>query len=226
MADPSQEGPVARIQSVARAKAILDVLAAKGGGWVSLRDIAAGSGLVKTTAFNLVMALVEVRLVEHNPALGAYRLGFELMGYGRTVERRRDILGLLRPYLVRLCATTRETVNLALPCPTDVLDRRQPGGIPVAAHHVLCRHALLLSFDGLRARAARLRVRCDPPPDLSPPSLSRRSRRTRRPSPTRSKRSSRNAGGEASWRRWRRTKSTRLASARRSSTTRARPSRR
>jgi DNA-binding IclR family transcriptional regulator len=121
MADPIQEGPVARIQSVARAKAILDVLAAKGGGWVSLRDIAAGSGLVKTTAFNLVMALVEVRLVEHNAALGAYRLGFELMGYGRTVERRSDILGLLRPYLVRLCATTRETVNLALPCPTDVL---------------------------------------------------------------------------------------------------------
>ena len=175
MADPIQEGPVARIQSVARAKAILDVLAAKGGGWVSLRDIAAGSGLVKTTAFNLVMALVEVRLVEHNAALGAYRLGFELMGYGRTVERRSDILGLLRPYLVRLCATTRETVNLALPCPTDVLIVDSLEGSPVAAHHVLCRHALLLSFDGVRARAARLRVRLRSAARSCPPSRSRRS---------------------------------------------------
>ncbi len=43
------------------------------------------------------------------------------MAYGRAVERRTDLLGLLRPYLVKLCATTRETVNLALPCPTDVL---------------------------------------------------------------------------------------------------------
>lgn len=113
--------PVARIQSIARAKAILDVLSAGDGGWVALRDIASGAGLAKTTAFSLSMALVEVGLIEHNPALGAYRLGVELMAYGRAVERRTDLLGLLRPYLVKLCATTRETVNLALPCPTDVL---------------------------------------------------------------------------------------------------------
>jgi IclR family acetate operon transcriptional repressor len=44
-----------------------------------------------------------------------------MLVYGRAVERRTDIVGALRPYLVRLCAATRETVNLALPCPTDVL---------------------------------------------------------------------------------------------------------
>jgi hypothetical protein len=43
---------------------------ATGGDVDASSDIAAGSGLVKTTAFNLVMALVEVRLVEHNAALG------------------------------------------------------------------------------------------------------------------------------------------------------------
>jgi IclR family acetate operon transcriptional repressor len=112
---------VARIQSIARAKAILEVLSAGDGNWVSLRDIAAGTGLAKTTAFSLTMALVEVGLVEHDPAHGAYRLGVELIAYGRAVERRTDLIGLLRPYLVKLCATTRETVNLALPCPTDVL---------------------------------------------------------------------------------------------------------
>ncbi len=59
--------PVARIQSIARAKAILDVLSAGDGGWVALRDIAAGTGLAKTTAFSLSMALVEVGLIEHDP---------------------------------------------------------------------------------------------------------------------------------------------------------------
>nr|WP_307730329.1 IclR family transcriptional regulator C-terminal domain-containing protein [Alsobacter ponti] len=67
------------------------------------------------------MALVEVRLVEHDPAQGAYRLGIELMAFGRAVERRTDLIGFMRPFLVRLCASTRETVNLALPGPSDVL---------------------------------------------------------------------------------------------------------
>ena len=150
-----------------------------------------GHGLVKTTAFNLVMALVEVRLVEHNAALGAYRLGFELMGYGRTVERRSDILGLMRPYLVRLCAKTRETVNLALPCPTDVLivDSLEGSqslritsyaGTRSSYHSTACGRALLAFGSD-----------CDPPPDPVRPAVRGARRRTRRPSPTRSKRSSR-----------------------------------
>jgi hypothetical protein len=51
---PPGAGETARIQSIARAKAILDVLAASDGGFVQLREIAAATGLVKATAFNLV----------------------------------------------------------------------------------------------------------------------------------------------------------------------------
>jgi DNA-binding IclR family transcriptional regulator len=108
----------ARIQSVARAKAILDVLADQAG-WVRLRDIVARTGLVKATAFNLVGALADVGLVEHDPAQGAYRLGLQALVYGRAVERRLDIVALMRPHLVKLCADTQETVNLALPGPID-----------------------------------------------------------------------------------------------------------
>ncbi|MBM3597686.1 MAG: IclR family transcriptional regulator [Alphaproteobacteria bacterium] len=111
----------ARIQSIARANAIIEVLAMADGGWVALRDIAARTGLVKTTAFNLVTALVDVDMVEHDAASGAYRLGLQFLVYGRAVERRTDLVGWMRPYLMRLCMATRETVNLALPCPTDVL---------------------------------------------------------------------------------------------------------
>lgn len=113
-------GDAARIQSIARAKAILDVLAAADGRFVPLRDIAAATGLVKTTAFNLVTALADVGLVERDLREG-YRLGLQALVYGRAVERRMDLVGHLRPYLVRLCAATRETVNLAVPCPFDVM---------------------------------------------------------------------------------------------------------
>jgi DNA-binding IclR family transcriptional regulator len=119
---PPPAGEAARIQSIGRAGKILDVLAAADGpgGYVRLRDVAAGAGLVKTTAFNLVTALVDVGLVEQDPRRG-YRLGLQNLVYGRAVERRLDLVALLRPALARLCATTRETVNLALPAPLDVM---------------------------------------------------------------------------------------------------------
>lgn len=116
----SQAGDTARIQSIGRAKAILDVLAAANGRHVPLREIAAGTGLLKTTTFNLVTALVDTGLVERDARRG-YRLGLHALVYGRVIERQLDIVAEVRPHLVQLCADTRETVNLALPCPTDIV---------------------------------------------------------------------------------------------------------
>ena len=117
MRGETREAP--RIESIGRAKAILDALAAANGRHVQLRDIAQATGLLKTTAFNLVTALADTGLVERDPQRG-YRLGLHALTYGRVVERQLDIVALMRPHLV-LCAETRETVNLALPCPTDVV---------------------------------------------------------------------------------------------------------
>ncbi|MBN9060738.1 MAG: helix-turn-helix domain-containing protein, partial [Rhizobiales bacterium] len=118
--EPSGAAAVAaRIQSVARAKALLDAMAS--GDFVSLRELAARTGLAKTTAFNLVTALVDVGLAERDIKGGAYRLSLQHLVYGKAVERRLDIAALAQPYLVKLCAETRETVNLALPGPTDAV---------------------------------------------------------------------------------------------------------
>ncbi len=106
-----------RVQSIGRAKALLDAMG--GGGWVTLRDLAGATGLFKTTAFNLVNALVECGLAEKNPDAGSYRLGLQHVLYGRAVERRLDILSIARPHLIALCDETRETINIALPCPAD-----------------------------------------------------------------------------------------------------------
>lgn len=107
----------ARIQSIGRAKALLDAMA--DGDWVGLRDLAKATGLVKTTAFNLVNALADVGLVERDAEVGAYRLGLHHIVYGRAVERRLDIISVAKPHLVQLCTATRETVNLALPGPGE-----------------------------------------------------------------------------------------------------------
>jgi IclR family acetate operon transcriptional repressor len=142
----------ARIQSIGRAAALLDVMAS--GDWIPLRDLACLTGFAKTTAFNLVGALVDVGLVEHDPVGGAYRLGLLQLVYGRAVERRLDLAALIRPFLVRLCAETRETVNLALPCPTDAiivesLESSQTlrvssyAGTRAAYHATACGRALL-----------------------------------------------------------------------------------
>lgn len=113
-------GDAARIQSIGRAKAILDVLAAANGRHVPLREISEGTGLLKTTTFNLVAALADTGLVERDARRG-YRLGLHVLVYGRVIERQLDIVAEIRPHLVQLCADTRETVNLALPCPTDIV---------------------------------------------------------------------------------------------------------
>lgn len=108
-----------RIQSVGRIKALLDAMAH--GGWVSLKELAAATKLAKTTAFNLVSALVDSGLAEHDGKVGAYRLSLQHVIYGKAVERRLDIVSIAMSHLIKLCATTRETVNLALPGPTDAV---------------------------------------------------------------------------------------------------------
>lgn len=116
-AGPTAADGRARIQSIGRAKALLDAMTS--GDWVSLRVLAAKAGLAKTTAFNLVSALVDVGLAERQS--GAYRLSLQHLVYGKAVERRLDIAAIARPHLMRLCVATRETVNLALPCPADAV---------------------------------------------------------------------------------------------------------
>lgn len=114
----SSTGSPPRIQSIARVAAILEALRAAPDGVLQLHEIARACGLVKTTAFTLVDSLVSVGLVERE-GLGGYRLGLRNLVLGRAVERHLDVAALARPVLLRLCALTRETVNLAVARPLE-----------------------------------------------------------------------------------------------------------
>jgi DNA-binding IclR family transcriptional regulator len=108
-----------RIQSLARASAIIDVIAAGPEDGVGLSEIAKATELNKTTAFNLLASLVTLRFIAQDQQTRRYVLGLRNLELGRIVQQRLHISHLARPVLANLCRKTNETVNLGLP---DLLD--------------------------------------------------------------------------------------------------------
>ena len=108
-----------RIQALARASAIIDVIAAGGEEGVGLSEISRATALNKTTALNLIASLVTLGFLEQDEHSRRYRLGLRNLELGRIVQQRMHISHLARPVLAVLCRKTNETVNLGLP---DLLD--------------------------------------------------------------------------------------------------------
>lgn len=104
-----------RIQSLARASAIIDVIAAGGEEGVGLSEISRVTSLNKTTAFNLLASLVTLRFLDQDQHSRCYRLGLRNLELGRIVQQNLHISHLARPVLADLCKKTNETVNLGLP---------------------------------------------------------------------------------------------------------------
>jgi IclR family acetate operon transcriptional repressor len=108
------DAKVPRIQSLARADAILTVVMTHAG-QVSLAALSKDLGLNKTTVFNLAESLVLLGYLERTAQPKGYRLGLRCLELGRHVAKNLPILELSRPSLRELCQATRETVNLAVP---------------------------------------------------------------------------------------------------------------
>jgi len=110
----SRNAKLVRIQSLARADALLAALADGPRAGSRLRDIAATTGLAASTAVTLLQSLVALALVEQTE-LGLYRLGPRFLQLSRRVEARQDLLELGRPSVIRLCQRSGEAVNLLVP---------------------------------------------------------------------------------------------------------------
>ena len=110
-----------RIQALARASAIIDVIAVSGEEGIGLSEIARETALNKTTAFNLIASLVTLEFLEQDGNSKRYRLGLRNLELGRIVQQRLHISHLARPILTDLCKKTNETVNLGLPKLHDLL---------------------------------------------------------------------------------------------------------
>jgi DNA-binding IclR family transcriptional regulator len=110
----TQDEKVPRIQSLARADAILQAVMTHAGP-ISLAALSEALQLNKTTVFNLAESLVVLGFLERSLQPRGYRLGLRCLELGRHVTKTLPILEISRPLLRELCQTTRETVNLAVP---------------------------------------------------------------------------------------------------------------
>ncbi len=80
---------------------------------VSLKVLAADSGLHVSTAFRILGSLAEHGFVEKSEA-GGYRLGNKLVDLGSQAHARADIRQQAREIMENLCHRVGETVNLTL----------------------------------------------------------------------------------------------------------------
>lgn len=99
--------------------AILDAFAADQPDY-SLAELAARSGLPKSTAHRILKVLEAWRGVERSPS-GRYRLGIKLFELGGLVQDRLRLREVALPYMEDLLSTTQEMVHLAKLEDTDVL---------------------------------------------------------------------------------------------------------
>ncbi len=101
------------IRSVDRAIDILECVAGENG-VLTVDQIAAATGLPKTTAFRVLATLAARRLVERDEQTGAYRLGMLSLVIGARAMGDLDLRRSARPHLEQLVADTGETVHLSI----------------------------------------------------------------------------------------------------------------
>lgn len=101
-----------RIQSVDRALTIMETLAQSRGG-MSLRELAAATGLNASTCHHLLMTLAGRGYVSQEPRTREYALGNKILDLSDARVRQIDIVRLAMPALVRLNEATGEAVHLA-----------------------------------------------------------------------------------------------------------------
>jgi DNA-binding IclR family transcriptional regulator len=126
------EGADGGMQVITRAAAILGALAEPEGGGRSLAQLAAQTGLPKTTVHRICAALEQVGYVHTEAESGRRELGASLLRL--AVVGRRDLVSLLEPSLERLSMDLNETVDLA------VLDG---GNVLFVAQHPAPQRALM-----------------------------------------------------------------------------------
>ena len=106
-----EEGPDGGMQVITRAAAILGALAEPDRGQ-SLAQLAAQTGLPKTTVHRICAALEQVGYVRTDGASGRRELGPSLLRL--AFSGRRDLADELQPALQRLSLELNETVDLAV----------------------------------------------------------------------------------------------------------------
>lgn len=108
------EEPSGSIRSVERAASLIQAIADAGKSGGRLTDLAAMTGLSKTTVHRLLGTLTKLGWVEHDSTVSSYVLGLPLVGIGMAASDRHGFTGLAAPHLNRLAELTSDTVYLTV----------------------------------------------------------------------------------------------------------------
>ncbi|MGP8049775.1 MAG: IclR family transcriptional regulator [Desulfobaccales bacterium] len=118
-----------RIQSVARALSIIDILA-KAGGELALNEVASRLKLAKSTVHGLISTLKDFGYIEQSSFTGRYRLGIRFFEVGSIVAQGWEVRSVAGPYIEQLLEEMGETVHLVILDKFEVLyiDKREKSG--------------------------------------------------------------------------------------------------
>lgn len=109
----------ATIATVERAADVLLHFASVPGHDLGVTEIAEGLALPKAAVHRVLASLRSRGLVELDERTHRYSLGVSAMKLGMAYLERIDVRAMARPYLVDLCAATRETATLSVPLGTQ-----------------------------------------------------------------------------------------------------------
>jgi len=125
------------IQVIDRMMSLLDALA-RHGEPAGLKQLAQDTSLHPSTAHRILGALGASSFVERTDA-GAYRLGIRLLELGNLVKNRISLRETAMPAMLRLHATTGESVNLGMRSGDEIVyvERTSSGRSAVRIVHIV-----------------------------------------------------------------------------------------
>lgn len=106
--------------TVAKAFAILDVLASNGDGGTSLKEVSNLLGMSKSTAHRYLTTLEKLAVVERNEK-DHFRLGLKLIKLAGAFLSDHNLRNVSEPFLNEVAAQTQETIHLAVPSTNEVV---------------------------------------------------------------------------------------------------------
>jgi IclR family acetate operon transcriptional repressor len=106
--------------TVAKAFAILDVLASNGDGGTSLKEVSNLLGMSKSTAHRYLTTLEKLAVVERNEK-DHFRLGLKLIKLAGAFLSDHNLRNVSEPSLNEVAAQTQETIHLAVPSINEVV---------------------------------------------------------------------------------------------------------
>lgn len=110
----SQEMATAGMQSLERAVGVLRAVGAAGTNGARLADVAAATGLSRSTAHRFLLSLAETGLLEQDDGGTSFRLGLELCSLGAIAGNRYELRDIAQPVMQLLAERTGDTVYLSL----------------------------------------------------------------------------------------------------------------